>query len=209
MAHFTFLPFTSGVLRFRYRPPKRLILPFYLFTIWTFYLWLLWGLDLGLKTAHFTFFPFYLGVLWGPYSCLKTALFTFLPGGALRSRLRPQDGLFHLFTFKPFYLGVRWGPDSGLKKANLPFYLGVPWDPESGLKEGGLFYLFTFLRGVVLSCWFRPHEPLASYRCTLTKCETSIIYKLSTLAEPSKRANKDVFINQTDIICSSGSSSNL
>ena len=51
--------------------------------------------------------------------------------------------------------------------------------------------------------------PLASYRCTLTKCETSIIYKLSTLAEPSKRANKDVFINQADIICSSGSSSNL
>ena len=51
--------------------------------------------------------------------------------------------------------------------------------------------------------------PLASYRCTLTKCETSIINKLSTLAEPSKRANKDVFINQTDITCSSGSSSNL
>ena len=84
--------------------------------------------------THFTFLPFHL-FTWGCSEVqiqnsrrliLPFYIITFLPGGALRSRFRPQDGSFNLFNFSPFYHGVLWGLDSSLKTAHftsLSFYL--------------------------------------------------------------------------------------
>ena len=119
---------------------------------------MVWGPELGLKTAHLTFF-------------------TFLFGGGLRSTFRSQDGSFYLFTWGVlssrimhqdwlifhFYLFFRvvWVLALGLKTAHftflhrgdlrstfgsqdgfftiLPIYLGMLWCPESFS-----FHLFTW-----------------------------------------------------------------